>query len=87
MGRNWLSKVPINWYHIKELTVSQAPDKAGQQGTERVLRKYPGLFREELGKLSRIAAQLTMKEDTSPIFMKARPVPYSLRHKVELELE
>ena len=87
MGRNWLSKVPINWYHIKELTVSQAPDKAGQQGIERVLRKYPGLFREELGKMSRITAQLTVKEGTSPIFMKARPVPYSLRHKVELELE
>ena len=32
MGRNWLSKVPINWYHIKELTVSQAQTRLVNRG-------------------------------------------------------
>ena len=44
MGRNWLYKVPINWYHIKELTVSKAQEKTGQQWIEVLLRIYPGLF-------------------------------------------
>ena len=79
MGRNWLSKVPINWYHIKELTVCKAQDMTGQQRIEVLLRKFPQLFREEFGKMSKIAARLTVKEDTSPVVMKARPVLYSLR--------
>ena len=36
--------------------------------------------------MSKIAARLTVK-DTSPVFLNARPVPYSLRQKVEMELE
>ena len=87
MGRNRLSKVSINWYHIKELTVSKAQEKTGQQWIKVLLRKHPGLFREELGRMSKIAARLMVKEDTSPVFLKARPVPYSLRQKVEMELE
>ncbi|KAL5475498.1 hypothetical protein EMCRGX_G025319 [Ephydatia muelleri] len=87
MGRNRLSKVSINWYHIKELTVSKAQEKTGQQWIKVLLRKHPGLFREELGRMSNIAARLMVKEDTSPVFLKARPVPYSLRQKVEMELE
>eukprot|EP00731_Ephydatia_muelleri_P018557 Em0011g597a len=87
MGRNWLSKVPINWYNIKALTVGKAPEMIAQPRIKALLRKFPQLFREELGKVAKITARLTRKEDTSPVFMKARPVPYSLRHKVETELE
>ncbi|KAL5502973.1 hypothetical protein EMCRGX_G009841 [Ephydatia muelleri] len=58
-----------------------------QPRIEALLKKFPQLFREELGKMAKITARLTRKEDTSPVFMKARPVPYSLRHKVETELE
>ncbi|KAL5475243.1 hypothetical protein EMCRGX_G027319 [Ephydatia muelleri] len=88
MGRNWLSKVPINWYNIKALTVGKAPEMIAQPRIKALLRKkFPQLFREELGKMAKITARLTRKEDTSPVFMKARPVPYSLRHKVETELE
>eukprot|EP00731_Ephydatia_muelleri_P029646 Em0021g169a len=58
MGRNRLSKVSINWYHIKELTVSKAQEKTGQQWIKVLLRKHPGLFREELGRMSNIAARL-----------------------------
>ncbi|KAL5503240.1 hypothetical protein EMCRGX_G010160 [Ephydatia muelleri] len=87
MGWNWLSKVPINWYNIKALTVGKAPEMIAQPRIKALLRKFPQLFREELGKMAKITARLTRKEDTSPVFMKARPVPYSLRHKVETELE
>ena len=32
-------------------------------------------------------AHITLKDDVTPIFHKARPVPYSLREKVDKELD
>ena len=45
------------------------------------------MFRDELGKAKNITATLHLEEGATPKFCNARPVPYSLREKVERELE
>ena len=40
-----------------------------------------------MGKVSGIKAKMILKEGAQPVFLKARPIPYSLREKVEKELD
>lgn len=49
--------------------------------------KYSDVFSDELGKLKDLKAKLILKENSSEKFVKARPVPYSLRDKIDKDLE
>ena len=51
-----------------------------------LLARFPNITQQKLGKVSGTRAQLPLKEGAIPVFMKARPVPYSLRSKVRNEL-
>eukprot|EP00731_Ephydatia_muelleri_P013854 Em0007g1164a len=84
-GRNWLAKIPIDWSYIKSLTCSTTVTLR-QQRLEQLIAKYPGLGQDSVGKMADVKAHLTLKDGAVPVFMKARPVPYSLRAKVETEL-
>eukprot|EP00731_Ephydatia_muelleri_P005359 Em0002g1535a len=52
-----------------------------------LMERYPTLQREELGVSKGTKAKLNIREGCTPVFLKAKPVPYSLRAKVEAELE
>ena len=49
--------------------------------------KYPQPWRDCLGKVSGIKANMILKEGAQPVFLKARPIPCSLREKIERELD
>ena len=51
-----------------------------------LLSKYPNLVKDSIGVMKGINGHLSLKKDAKPVFLKARPVPYSLRTKVEDEL-
>lgn len=54
---------------------------------KRLLAKYPKLQQQKIGTVKGIKTPLNLKEGATPTFMKARPVPYSLRSSVEEELK
>ena len=85
MGRNWLSRIPIDWGEIKVLRAGDEKQSRTLQ-LKRLLEKYPGIQKEQ-GTLKGTKAHLPLKEGATPVFLKARPVPYSLRTKVEKELQ
>ena len=86
LGRNWLAKIPINWSYIKAVTCNSMGTLM-QQRLECLLARYPDIARDTIGKMADVKAKLTLRNGAIPVFMKARPVPYSLRTKVETELE
>ena len=45
------------------------------------------MFDGELGCIRGFNAKLKLKEDAEPVFRKARPVPYTLKPRVEAELD
>ena len=53
----------------------------------KTLSKYGSIFRDGIGKVKGVKASLTLKKDAKPKFLKARPVPYALKPKIEQELE
>jgi len=52
-----------------------------------VLERHQPVFQEGLGKLRGYEAKINVDPNVSPRFCRARPVPYALKDKVELELE
>ena len=54
---------------------------------EDVLAKYDVLFEKGYGLIKQYKASIQVREGAQPIFLKARPVPYALKEKVEQELQ
>ena len=51
-----------------------------------MLDKYSDVFENKLGTFTSAKAKLTLNEDSQGRFLKARPMPYALKPKVEEEL-
>ena len=54
---------------------------------ERLKERYAEIFKPELGTVKGVTAKLHLKENATPVFQRARPVPYALRSAVEDELK
>ena len=54
---------------------------------EDTLAKYEALFEKGYGHMKLYKASIQVREVAQPFFMKARPVPYALKEKVEQELQ
>ena len=76
-GRNWLSKIRLNWPTIKKIS----------NELDRVLDKHPEVFKDELGTLKDVKAQLFVKPEAIPKFYKPRPVPHAIKGAIEQELD
>ena len=86
LGRNWLSELQLDWKNlfpakidIKKLEVSKE--------VQELINDFPEVFTDELGKFKDFKVNIPVPSDVKPKFFKARPVPYSLKERVEEELE
>ncbi|XP_062574192.1 uncharacterized protein K02A2.6-like [Saccostrea cucullata] len=85
-GPDGLSQSKVNWHEVKVLKLQQTTQKTDTMLKE-ILNKHQAIFRSEIGKLEGITASLYLEDSAQPKFYKARPVPYSLKPKVEEELK
>jgi hypothetical protein len=47
---------------------------------------YPGVFSDKLGRFNKYEVKLVLKENAKPIFVKARPMPFALKDRVDKEI-
>lgn len=73
-GRDWLKHIILNWLEIKAVVISKSQKNLNALYV--CSRRIGDLY-----------AKLTEKLDATPKFVKARHVPYTLKLKVETELE
>ena len=73
-------EIKLYWPRIKQLS---SHDKR----LEEILQKHVQLFEERGGILQGTKAKIHVDPTGTPIFHKARPVPYALREKIEQDLE
>ena len=79
LGRDWLARMKLDWrglFHIR-----------AQDPLARVLDAHKAVSQNELGAIQRTKAKVHVNSNVAPKFCKPRPVPFSLRKKVEDELE
>lgn len=84
LGRDWLEYIQLDWKDIFKLTNDKPTrDKALRD----MLDKHFAVFDEGLGKLKGTKRKIYMDQNEAPIDVKARPVAYALRDKIEKELD
>eukprot|EP00057_Strongylocentrotus_purpuratus_P011260 XP_011665734.1 PREDICTED: uncharacterized protein K02A2.6-like [Strongylocentrotus purpuratus] len=79
MGRDWLDVIRLNWREIYLVKV--------ENDVSSLMADYKELFAPELGKLKGVEVDLDIDEGASPRFLKARPVPFALRNRLDEELD
>ena len=79
LGRNWLEALRLDWRTIFSMGSSHS--------LQSILEEHADIFRDELGKLQGVKAKIYVEEGVQPRFEKSRPVPFTIRKKVEEELD
>ncbi len=79
LGRNWLQRIRLDWQGICQLRQTSS--------LLETLQRHAEVFRDELGEITGMEAKIDVDPQVQPRFCKARPVPFALRDKVEVELE
>lgn len=95
LGRNWLKALKINIIDNVAVHNIAARDKEDiKTGVDKksltlkgLIDQYKIIFDTELGHFLNFKAKLYLKPDAIPIFCKARSLPFSMKNKVEKELQ
>jgi len=92
-GRNWLSKLRLNWRQIRGLDAATPNihavvkvDKNEQFKTE-LKARYPLLFSNSIRKIVDQQGHVTLKANTTPVFLPYREPPIAIREGLEKEIE
>ena len=99
-GREWLHHFQLNWKEIKSLKISQETESSNSKIVKvaeeyeksipklhNLLVNYKNMFRNGTACLDQKKPTLSAKPQSTPIFIKARPIPFAMHPKVEKELE
>ena len=78
----------LDWQEITSIRLSNDKQKSSKkENVEKILEKFRKVFEPEIGKLTNIRGKLTLQNGAQPKFYMPREVAYSLRLRVEEELE
>ena len=83
-GRDWLRAIKVNWGQVFNV---EAQQKVLNPRLQQVLEEHKEQFEEGLGTLNVMEAKHCVDEKSSPRYLKARPVLYALKKRVEDELD
>ncbi|XP_064487549.1 uncharacterized protein K02A2.6-like [Ornithodoros turicata] len=88
IGRDWLQHIKFDWTSVHKLDASKAQEnKNCSRAISELCSKYSSLFKGDLGHIKGEVVKLHLKENARPCFLKARPVAFALKPRVEKELK
>ena len=77
LGRDWLSKIQLDWNSIKAVAVSMS--------LSQMLERFQPVLDPGMGVMTQLTAHLTLKEHAEPRFFKLRPIPFAIKDRVGRE--
>lgn len=89
MGRDWIKAlgVEISFKNNQELFVTKSSvDSKHENLVNKIVTDFPEVFSKELGQCNCDPIKLVLKENSKPKYCKPRALPYTLKAKVEQEL-
>ena len=78
LGRDWLQRVKLDWTRL-----FSGIQSINAVNVELIREEFPDVFKEELGMLKGLEAEIQLQPGVSPKFCKPCPIPFSLRTQVE----
>ena len=86
LGRNWLSKLKLDWAVVHQLNTSHSTRKQQPQ-LQAVLDKYAIGFTDSHQAVKTDAAKIYVDNEAIPMYYKSRPLPYVMRDMVDKEID
>ncbi|XP_058828320.1 uncharacterized protein K02A2.6-like [Topomyia yanbarensis] len=92
LGRQWMKAMRVDLNKIAYTDVNKIDTVTNSLQTmpaavKTLVEKYATLYDNSIGKIKGLSAKLCLKPNTNPVYIKSRPVPFSLRAVVENELD
>lgn len=87
MGREWIRQLTEGRDFLDCYAAINSMEEKYQDRLHQLLAKYNNLHLPESSAIKGIQAELTLKSSTTPVFVRARPVPFKLLPLVEQELD
>ncbi|CAK1598289.1 unnamed protein product [Parnassius mnemosyne] len=84
LGRQWLSELQIKIPTFHSMVLD---DHFSNNNLSLLLDRYNKLFSGGLGRFAGGKATLRVREGATPVFCRARPLPYALKDRVDAELD
>jgi hypothetical protein len=83
-GKDLMGKIRIDWNSIQSQCLRV---KSPVQSLGSLLTEFDDVFGPANGLIKNFKARVVLKDDAVPRFFKARPVPFAVRSKVDLEID
>lgn len=89
VGRSWIRRLKINLNELDELDLGKKSNDIfyNHNGIEDIMREFKDVFEEKIGCVPNHKVSLKLRDNAKPIYTKERQVPYSLRERVDKELD
>nr|XP_029717032.1 uncharacterized protein K02A2.6-like [Aedes albopictus] len=92
LGREWLKVMSVDWNCVFQgpsvvNTIAATASPGRDAALKALLERYPKVFDSSIGRISNVQANLPLKKNARPVFLKARKIPFSMVKTVEDELE
>lgn len=91
MGRDWLQALGVEISFKPKLFELNQPnvniDHFVETNVKKLYIEFPEVFTEKLGKYKGEPIKLKLKENANSKYCKPRPLPFTLKAKVESELQ
>ena len=84
LGRDWLKVLTLNWKGLFKIQVDKSNQESPLGG---LIDKFSEVFEEGLGTFKGPKVKIHIDPEERPKFLKARPVPYTMTGKIEVELK
>ena len=83
-GRPWLELLNLDWKAINKVNIGPLAEISIKTKIDDMMTKYNDVTKPQVGTLKGVKAKITLQENATPKFMKARSVPYALRAKTSI---
>ena len=87
LGRDILGKLRLNWEKIFHSYVVTEHCISEKESLNKIISEYESVFPDELGTLKNVEVEIPIQPNINPKFFRAHPVPYSLKDKIEKEID
>ncbi|XP_062717120.1 uncharacterized protein K02A2.6-like [Aedes albopictus] len=86
LGRGWMKVLNIDVNKFYENVHTIAVDNSAES-VKKLIERYGNVCEKSMGNIEGLTAKLQLKPDVRPVYLRARPVPFSIRNAVEEEIK
>uniref|UniRef100_A0A182XPY4 CCHC-type domain-containing protein n=1 Tax=Anopheles quadriannulatus TaxID=34691 RepID=A0A182XPY4_ANOQN len=92
LGRDWLLALNLDFNRVFQpgthsVSYCSGKNQSTTNALNNLLTKFSRVFDERVGKIEGIQATLTVRKNTKPVYIKARPVAFAVRSTVDKEID